>query len=204
MDEGSRNREQILGRFRRALKQWVCRQNEQPLTRWLAREMHSSGSLSRLPIADWHICRQELREARRSRPGWPAEWDDAAVKLVIATLRYSRPDGSPAGDFGERGSTRPPEKVVREWLTALEGSAAAEYLRRWQKSRKRDVEFSPEVPAWDVSPGVLSVLRDQTTGGGDFVAVDHRKSGLPFRFELFGSGRSWLGPSWVIEGEPGA
>ena len=66
MDEGSRNREQILGRFRRALQQWVCRQNEQPLTRWLAREMHSSGSLSRLPIADWHICRQELREARRS------------------------------------------------------------------------------------------------------------------------------------------
>ena len=23
-------------------------------------------------------------------------------------------------------------------------------------------------------------------------------------FELFGSGRSWLGPSWTIEGEPGA
>ncbi len=48
---------------------------------------------------------------------------------------------------------------------------------------------------WDVSRGVLSVLRDQLNGDGDFVADRPPNSGPSCRFELFGSGRSWLGPS---------
>ncbi len=203
MDEELANREKILGRFHRSLQQWLCRQNEQPLTRWFAGELDSRGSLKRLPIADWHLCLEALREARGSSADWPAHWDDAVARLVIATVRFSRPDGSPAGYFEASLSFAPPERVLRAWMALAGGTEAARHLREWQKSRKRDVNFSPEAPAWDISRGVLSVLRDQMSGNGDFAAVDHRQSGASCVFELFGAGRSWLGPSWTIAGEPG-
>jgi hypothetical protein len=204
MAEESLKREKILGSFHKSLQQWVCRQNEQPLTRWLARELDSRGSLARLPIADWHVCLEALREVRRTSTRWPVQWDESVARLVIATLRFSRPDGSPAGDFNGSVSFAPPEKTLRRWLTAAEGTETARYLRDWHESRKRNVNFIPETAAWDVSRGVLSVLRDQVNGDGDFVALDHRMPGPSCRFELFGSGRSWLGPSWTAEGEPGA
>ena len=76
----------------------------------------STRILSRLPVSDWHVCLEALREARRSCPGWPAEWDESVARLVIATLRFSRPDGSPAGDFDGAGSFAPPEKCFAAWL----------------------------------------------------------------------------------------
>ncbi len=204
MVEESLKREKILRTFHNSLEQWTCRQNEQPLTRWLARELDSSGALSRLPIEDWHVCLEALREARGSSAHWPARWDEVVGRMVIATLRFSRPDGSPAGDFNGRASFTPPAKTLRRWITAAQGTETATHLRDWQESRKRNVNFTPEPASWDVSRGVLSVLRDQLNGDGDFVAIDHRISGPSCRFELFGSGRSWLGPYWTIEAEPGA
>jgi hypothetical protein len=204
MLEDPKNRDRILESFHNALQQWVCRKNEQPLMRWLAHELDSRGSLARLAIPDWHLCLGALREARRSTGRLPAEWDDSLARLIIAALRFSRPDGSPAGEFDTNGAYDPPEKTLRDWLTATEGTETAKYLRAWQSSRKRDLNFSPEAPAWEVARGVLSVLRDEASGNGDYVAVDHRLSGPSCRFELFGSGRSWLGPSWAIDGEAGA
>jgi hypothetical protein len=204
MVEDPKNRERILGTFHEALEQWVCRKNEQPLTRWLAQELDSRGSLARLAIPDWRLCLGALREARRSAGRLPAEWDDALARLIIAALRFSRPDGSPAGDFEAGRAYDPPEKTLRDWLIATEGTETANRLRAWQSSRKRDLNFTPEPPAWEVAGGVLSVLRDEASGSGDYVAVDHRLSGPSCQFELFGSGRSWLGPSWRIEGEAGA
>jgi hypothetical protein len=197
------NRERILGTFHDALQQWVCHKNEQPLTRWLAHEMDSRGSLARLAIPDWHLCLNALREARRSAGRLPAQWDDSLARLIIAALRFSRPDGSPAGEFEASRPYDPPEKTLRDWLTATKGTETAKHLHAWQSSRRRDLNFSPEPPAWEVARGVLAVLRDEASGSGDYVAVDHRLSGPSCRFELFGSGRSWLGPSWAIEGETG-
>ena len=94
--------------------------------------------------------------------------------------------------------------MLRDWLTAVDGTEAAQQLRAWSLSRERDVNFSPEAPAWDVSRGVLTVLRDEFKADGDFVAVDHRVAGPSCRFELFGGGRSWLGPAWGIAHEAGA
>ncbi len=94
--------------------------------------------------------------------------------------------------------------MLRDWLTAVDGTEAAQQLRAWSSSRKRDMNFSPEAPAWDVSRGVLTVLRDEVRADGDFVAVDHRVAGPLCRFELFGGGRSWLGPAWGIAHEPGS
>jgi hypothetical protein len=204
MVEDSKKRERILETFHEALQQWVCWRNEQPLTRWLARELDSRGSLARLAIPDWHGCVEALREARRTTGRLPTEWDAAVARLIIAAIRFSRPDGSPAGDFEATKVYASPDKTLRDWLTAAQGTETASYLRQWQSSHKRDVNFSPEAPAWDVARGVLSVLRDQVSGNGDFVAVDHRVSGPSCRFELFGSGRSWLGPSWAIDAEAGA
>ena len=80
---------------------------------------------------------------------------------------------------------------------------SARHLRDWQRSRKRDVNFTPEAASWDVSRGVLSVYAIRSMADGDFAAVDHRISGPSSRFELFGAGRSWLGPPWTIVAEPG-
>src|SRR5262249_24962678 len=83
------------------------------------------------------------------------------------------------------------------------GTEAAKHLEEWRSSQKRDANFSPEVPTWEVAHGVLSVLRDELSGNGDFLAVDHRVSGLLCRFELFGSGRCWLCPSWALHARAG-
>ena len=204
MVEDSRNRAEILGKFHRSVEQWVCRQNEQPLTRWLARELDSRGSLSRLPISDWHVCLEALREARRSRPGWPAHWDESVARLVIATLRFSRPDGSPAADFNGRRSFAPPETTLRAGLTRVEGTETARHLRDWQASRQRDVNFTPEAPGVGRFAGRAVGLarpgRRQRRLRGD---RPPRGQGRRAGSSCSASGRSWLGPSWTIEGAAG-
>ena len=42
----------------------------------------------------------------------------------------------------------------------------------------------------------VDILRTDGRGSTDFVAVDHRDPTAGCRFELFGAGRSWLGPEW--------
>lgn len=203
MNDDPMNRGRALGAFHQSLEQWVCHRDEQPLTRWLARELDSRGTLPRLAIADWHECLEALRQARRSSGGWPARWDESIARLIIATLRFSRPDGSPAGDFDLSRSFPTPARMLRDWVSAAKGSEMARHLLEWKSSRNRDVNFSPDAPAWEASGKVLSVLRDELKDTGDFVAVDHRVSGRSCRFELFGAGRSWLGPWWAIDGEAG-
>src|SRR5262245_49802077 len=119
MVDSSQDRERIIRAFHDALEQWVCNQNAQPLTRWLARELDSRGSPARLAIPDWHLCVDALRQARRSAGRLPAECDASVARLIIAALRFSRPDGSPAGDFGNSRVFTPPEKSLRDWLSAV-------------------------------------------------------------------------------------
>jgi hypothetical protein len=204
MNQDAMNREGILETFHHSLQQWVCHHNEHPLTRWLARELDTRGTLTRLAIPEWHACLEALMEARRLADGWPASWDESVGRLIIATLRFSRPDGSPVGDFDRSRRYPSPDATLRNWVAASRGTELAKHLRQWESSRIHDVNFSPEAAAWEASKRVLSVLRDQVRDTGDFLAVDHRVSGPSCRFELFGAGRSWLGPSWAIDGEAGA
>jgi hypothetical protein len=53
---------------------------------------------------------------------------------------------------------------------------------------------------WDRSGRVLAALRSNGKGPADILAVDHRHVGGACRFELFGAGRSWLGPVWTMAG----
>ena len=204
MNKDATHRERILETFNYSLQQWVCHRNEHPLTNWLARELDSRGSLTRLAISDWHVCLEALREARRLSDSWPAGWDESVGRLIVATLRFSRPDGFPVGDFGASRRYPSPEATLRDWVNASRGTELAKHLRQWESSRVHDANFSPEAPAWEASGRVLAILRDQVRDTGDFVAVDHRVSGPSCGLELFGAGRSWLGPSWSIDAEAGA
>ncbi len=52
---------------------------------------------------------------------------------------------------------------------------------------------------WASSKRVLAGLNDDGTSMRDLLVVDHHSNFC--RFELFGAGQSWLGPSWTPSGE---
>ena len=51
---------------------------------------------------------------------------------------------------------------------------------------------------------MLDVLRPGWPVDDDFLAIDHRDARSSCRFELFGAGRSWLGPTWKIDADHAA
>jgi hypothetical protein len=57
--------------------------------------------------------------------------------------------------------------------------------------------------AWASRNRVLAVLRADGRATADFLAIDHRHARSDCRIELFGAGRSWLGPLWTVDGEAG-
>jgi hypothetical protein len=57
---------------------------------------------------------------------------------------------------------------------------------------------------WASSKRVLAGLNDDGTTMRDLLVVDHHAAADFCRFELFGGGRSWLGPAWMVNGETGA
>ena len=68
MNEDAMKRDRVFGALHRALEDWVRHGNEQPLTRWLGRELDSQGVPIRLPIVDWPDMRREHPEATTQRP----------------------------------------------------------------------------------------------------------------------------------------
>ena len=50
MNEDTMKRDRVLDALERALEDWARHGNEQPLTRWLDRELDSQGAPIRLPI----------------------------------------------------------------------------------------------------------------------------------------------------------
>ncbi len=197
MDEIGIKRLCVLDALQRAIEDWARCGNEQPLTRWLERELDSQGALFRLPISDWHRCVDRLLETRRRARAWPSRWNSPMLRLVKAALWFSRRDGVPVIDFdpstpkiftGCKGSadrTDPidpsgdVERVIQSWLSRATS---------WNSDGTR--------PDWGGSKRVIEVLRPGWPVTDDFLAVDHRDTESPCRFELFGAGRSWLGPSW--------
>src|SRR5262249_8149866 len=99
MNEGKSTRADVLSALHRAIDSWICKENEQPLTRWLGRELDREGRLTRLPIVDWHACLAHLLNIWERSPNWPATWQEPITRLNQAVRRYSRPDGSPVTGF---------------------------------------------------------------------------------------------------------
>jgi len=199
MNEQQSNRVNVLNSFHQALDSWVCKQNEQPLTRWMARELDREGRLARLSISDWQECLGNLLTAKSRSRSWPGIWEEPINRLNRAVLRYSRPDGSPATDFEPSNGRASSATLVAEWANATKSMAAESEISMGTFGENVD-SLGDERPKWEGCRRVLASLRSDRQTAGDFLVVDHREIGISCRFELFGGGLSWLGPSWMICG----
>ncbi len=83
----------------RALEEWVRHGNEQPLTRWLARELDYQGVPIRLPIADWHDMRREHPEATTSDRRLAKDLGRADHSAGSGHLLVTHEDGLPVTGF---------------------------------------------------------------------------------------------------------
>jgi hypothetical protein len=167
-----------------------------PLARWLSRELDSEGVPVRLAIPAWHECLQILAETKRQGKDWPAGCEARITGLILATLRFARPDGSPATDLAEPARERTLAWRSGEWADWYRGTGIGRVLQWWFPRGKRE-QSPPPLPAWSAADRVLAMLRADWVETGDFLAVDHRETRSACRFELFGAGRSWLGPEWT-------
>jgi hypothetical protein len=68
----------------------------------------------------------------------------------------------------------------------------------WWLSMPDGLPVPPPLPAWSSSRRVLAVLRGGWQKRDDLLVVDHRRHEPWTRFELIGSGCSWLGPQWRL------
>jgi hypothetical protein len=187
------------------VKSWVEAADGRPLLRWLRRELDADGVPIRQDETDWHASQEVIAAARRDAGGWPAGSEDAIAGLVLAALRFARPDGSPAL-HPDAGVTRRNARawVSADWMDWYRGTGIERVLGWWFGLKSRAARFAaPPLPAWSATDRVLATLRPDWLADGDFLAVDHRDRHSGCRFELFGKGRSWLGPEWG-EGLAGA
>jgi hypothetical protein len=177
--------DRILSTLKESIEAWVCRGNGQPLVRWLNREIDRDGLPARLSLPRWRECLIRLAPRGRSQPSWPAECQEEIVRLISATLRFTRRDSSFATDMVEQGHA----------LDANGSIESAPATGRWIAGRKRALE-STMLEAWSSSKRVLAILRADADAGADFAVVDHRVGSADCRFELYGAGETWLGPAW--------
>ena len=205
MNEDGTKRDRVLGRARsRASKIGSASGNEQSLTRWLERELDSRRGAD--PPADLRLagCLEILQaEASRGR-AWPAQWSDPVDRLVQATLWFARRDGRP----GHRcligpPATRParldsPRPCVR--LDRSQASSGSSSVTAMARDPESLMATTLARARWGDRDRVLDVLRPGWPADGRL------PGGRPSRcwksssqFELFGAGRSWLGPAWKID-----
>src|SRR5262249_11111782 len=180
----------------RAVTSWVEDGDEGKLARWLSRELDADGVPLRLGVPDWQHVLEILAAARQQRGDWPSRCAEAIAGLVQAALRFTRPAGRPV--MNERASDgASPVWSSRDWIRWHQGTGIAKVLGWWSGARSgRSASVPPPLPTWSASDRVLGMLRPDWLPGGDFLTVDHRDGRSPCRLELFGGGRTWLGPEW--------
>jgi hypothetical protein len=180
----------------RAVKIWMEDGDDGKLARWLGRELDADGVPIRLAVPEWPRCLEILAEARRQRGEWPSGSVGAIDGLAEAALRFARPDGRPAM-HGESTDRVPPVWDSPDWMRWYRGTGIARVLGGCIGARPRGSESAPPpLPTWSATDRVLAMLRPDWRPVGDFLAVDHRDVRSPCRLELFGGGRTWLGPEW--------
>jgi hypothetical protein len=202
MNEQSMKTSSVLSALKRALDAWCRYGNEQPLTRWFNRELDSEGALMHLDITEWRDCVKYLLESEPQERVWPVGCLEPLTKLLRAVLWYSRPDGTPGMVFA------PAEANGRiAWSSLLDSNlckdpAIARTIKPWLSNRTNG-RGEHAVADWGTPNRALAMLRPGWPEEVDFVAIDHRAAGSACRFELFGGGRSWLGPTWEVGAETG-
>ena len=196
-------RDRALDALERALEDWARHGNAQPLTRWLGRELDSGGAPIRLPISDWHNCVDAVLRAKPHDGEWPSQWDDPIARLVQTTLWFTRRDGVPVTELDAAKPKQPTDRTMRDYANHLRAPCVERIIQHWV-SRTQSSHSNERRIAWGGSKRVLEVLRPGWPGEGDFLAIDHREAKSSCRFELFGAGRSWLGPFWKTDANTAA
>jgi hypothetical protein len=191
----------LAGELSEAIANWARNANERPLTRWLERELDSNGTPIRMSLPEWDECLNILQASQRERAGWPKSCDERITRMVRSSLRFTRPDGCLATCLGVPVSRNGP-LLETEDRTGFNHSnqSTARGRKRWLA-----VGVNEGLPhasmGWASSKRVLAGLNDDGTTMRDLLVVDHHAAADFCRFELFGGGRSWLGPSWTLDGE---
>jgi hypothetical protein len=183
----------------RAVRIWVGERNGKALTRWLCRELDPGGAPVRLSIARLPKSLEILAEVKRRVGVWPEGCDAQVTGLMLTALRFARPDGVPSMCFDQSGRHTSLAATAAGWADWYHGTGIARVLQWWFDPGRKE-HAPPPLPAWSASDRVLAVLRADWLAAGDFLAIDHRDTRSPCRFELFGAGRSWLGPQWIVPG----
>ncbi len=193
-----------LASLRFATRKWIEGGKSRLLERWLSREVDAAGVPRRLPIPQWPLILVELARAKRGRSGWPEGFEARITRVVETILRFSRPSGVAVTTGIEDREIPNLREALRFWGEAYSGTGIARVLNLWFPKRDREEFSPPPLPAWSSETNPLAILRADWLKSGDFLAVDHRMPGPTTGFELFGGGKTWLGPEWSLNvGEGG-
>jgi hypothetical protein len=202
MNDDRAAREHIFNALHQAIENWHGRGNTQPLTRWLSRELDPRGAPIRLPISDWHYCLKILFEATTKKGDWPTCWDDPITKLLRMAFLFSRVDGTPVTHFDESKRPKPPVWASFDDLSGSTIGRIARNFASWHAKKPSGSRSAPSATQTGATRA-LAVLRPGWPDGSEFLAIDHRQAEPSCRLELFASGRTWLGPTWMVVGESG-
>ncbi len=201
MSDARTERRNVLEELSQALAAWRQKLDDRPLARWLQRELDPNGTPIRMSLPEWDEALNLVAAARRKRDDWPDGCREAITRMVQSSLRFTRPDGCLATCFGASppGIVNPSPDGARKRLDPAVGSIART-RKRWLAEGVS--EGLPHASmGWASSKRVLAGLNDDGTTMRDLVVVDHNTATDFCRFELFGCGRSWLGPSWTVNRE---
>lgn len=182
-------------RWRRALAAWTRRRDPTPLVRLLDRELTPEGVPRGLAVADWWPRLTELAAVLGDDAGSGADEVAArAERWFMQALRYSRPDGSAL--FGPSGTPEGRVETLAAWVERSSEPGLEGVVRRWFPRALAAGRKPPTLTGSEAIEGLpMASLRSGWLELDDVAALDMRR-GLGALFELFGSGRTWLGPQW--------
>ncbi len=146
------------------------------------------------------VPRTESVAAWLDLPGRPGGLDPRSrVGWLLATLRFSRGDGSPV--FGPRGRRAARVRSLAAWADRLGDASLARVAGEWAASGGGGSAGPASSAPWPVASHscadrALAILRPDWSARGDLVAIDHRAAGVVSHLEVGSKGRAWLGPTW--------
>ncbi len=143
---------------------------------------------------------------KQSHGEWPASWAEPITRLIQASSRFSRPDGTPATEFERPAGSAKDRSIFRS--RAENGHVPG------PRRKGGGAELGGRSAPNETNNGtgnhqprgsgrrVLAAMRPDGLAANEFLVVDHRDGGTACRIELFGAGCSWLGPAWTLDCEP--
>jgi hypothetical protein len=200
MNEDGAKRMGVLDALESALQSWTRHGNEQPLTRWLERQLDPRGMPINLPIPDWRGCVNRLLHVCPDSRAWPLPWREPITRLVQATCRFTRRDGTPVIEVN-RPSSPPAHGSTADARTSADatvsnGKPVERIMEQILATCPKDQAGVAQIRRRSL-PHILEALRPGWPPEDDFLAIHHRAGSSATRFELYGAGRCSLGPTWT-------